>query len=367
MAEKICKKVEYVNQIYVNLGEVNEQDLAQLLEAIRQAKRIILGAEGRSRSALLIGIKGIHRRLISITDSDFAWRNLKEAAIDLEQRNGKTVLLINSGSGGTTTPKEMVKDLRDYIKASGSQKFIICSVTSDTESEIAKLSDIVVRLKGRRDKEEVNAADDSIMGDIYELASAVLFQKIKEAINDGFDAKDTIEATRKEMKIVGRLIDQYLESKNYSDLVDEVTCRSRIVFGSVGPGREVAKMTTIRTRHIKTIVGDDVFLAGALAPPPKPGDVLILISFCGETAPILKWRSDYEAARGIIFSITTGDQSTLFKQSNSYVISSSLKDFYLRAVFLLSPLPGGIMAELRQCGTIIPKETIRIFAHSKTE
>jgi len=367
MEEKICRSVDYINKIAQNLGEVKEENLEKLLQAIRESRRIILGGEGRSRSALLIGIKGIERRTFTETDSSWHWRNITEAARDLEKKRGKTVLLINSGSGDTNIPKEMAKDLRGYINETGSQKFIICAVTSHPESEIAKQSDIVVELKGReKGKEETNPLDSGTMRDVYELASMVLFQEIKEVINKGLGAKETLIAMKKEMELIGELIDEYLASSHYQELVEEIASRERTVFGGRGPDREVAEMTAIRTLHIKIVVGGIAFLAGSLALPPKPGDVIVLISFSGETKSTLKWCYDYKAAGGIAFSIV-GNKSTLSEESRSYILKAPLEEFYMRAAFLLSPLPGGVMEKFRNCGIYIPEEMIRILGHSKTE
>jgi len=369
LEEKVCKSVDYINRIAQNLGEINKKDLERLLQTLRESRRIILGAEGRSRSALLIGIKGIKRRLFAITDSSWRWRNIKEAAVDLEKKHGKTVLLINSGSGTTTTPKEMARDLRSYINERGSKEFIICAVTSKPESEIALFSDVVVVLKGREEKEEkAKQSDVGIMGDIYELGSMVLFQKIKEAINNNLSVEEVLAAVRKEMKIIGELIDEYLASSYYQELVEEIASRARTVFGGLGPDREVAEMTAIRTLHIKNIVKGEVFLAGSLALPPKPGDVIILISFSGETKTTLQWGNDYKAAGGIVFSIV-GKESTLSdpKKSKSYILKAPVEEFYERAAFLLSPLPGGVMEKFKNYGIDIPEEMIKILGHSKTE
>ena len=366
--KKVCKSVDYINQTARNLSEINEEILEEFLRSIRQSRRIILGAEGRSRSALLIGIKGIKKRTFTITDSSFHWRNLKEAAIDLEKKRGTTILLINSGSGETSTPKQLTEDLRGYIEEAGSKKFLICTVTSKSESSIARMSDTVLKMRGRGDDKgrAVNQLDFGIMGDIYELATTLLFHNIKKAINNGFNADKVLKASQKEIKIIGASIDRYLSSSHYQKLVEETSSRARIIFGGLGPAREVAEMTALRTMHIKSVVGESAYLAGSFAPPPKPGDVLVLISFSGETGPTLKWCSDYKAAGGIVFSIV-GRESTLSKASQSYVLGSSVEEFYQKVVFLLSPLPGGIMEKFRQCGIRIPEEIIRILGHSKTE
>jgi len=363
---EVCKSVAYINRIDRNLQRIKKKDIKKLLEASQKCRRIILAAEGRSLSSLFIGIKGTERRIFAITDSSFPWRNIREAATELQKRRGKTVLLINSGGGESTMPKEMAKDLRNWINETHSRKFLICTVTSNPKSKIAKLSDIVVVLKGRTETEsKAKHTDVGIMGDLYELASMVLFQMIKKAVNNALSAKDVLAEMKKEMKTVGHLIDNYLASGHYKNLLKETTSRAVIVFGGLGPGREVAEMTAIRTFHIKRLVRGEVFLTGPLAPPPKPGDVLILISFSGETVTVLKWCSDYRKAGGIIFSIV-GRNSSLYRKSRSFILEGPLEEFYKRAVFLLSPLPGGVMEELKKRGTVIPESMLRIFGHSKT-
>ncbi len=362
----VCKSVGYINRIAKNLAEIKEENLERLLQVLKQSRRIILVAEGRSRSALLIGIKGTRKRIFAPTDSSFHWRNMTEAAIELRKKRGKTTLLVNSGSGKTTTPKEMVNELRAYINKTGTKKFAICTVTSHPESKIAKQSDVIVELKGREEKEEASQ-DSGMMGDIFELASMVLFQEIKNALNNDLSAKEILVAVKKEMEIIGKLIDNYLTLDHYRKLVKETADRSITVFGGLGPDREVAEMTAIRTMHIKSVArGSSVSLAGSLALPPMPGHLIILISFSGETKSTVKWCFNYKEAGGIVFSIV-GNKSALSEEGNSYILKAPLGKFYVRAAFVLSPLPGGVMKKFREHGIHIPESMIRTLGHSKTE
>jgi D-arabinose 5-phosphate isomerase GutQ len=370
MKDKVCQSVDYVNKINQNLKEIKKEELEKLLEAVRDCRRIILVGEGRSGSALRIGIRGINKRVFHEDDSSWRWRNITSAVRDLEQKQGKTLLLINSGSGKTTSPKETAKELSEFINADRekrSQKFIIATVTSHPKAEIAQQCDVVLKLKGREEEiVETNPFESGIIGDQFELASMILFRMIKEAINNDLNSEEILALIKKEMKAIGKMVDYYLGSRHYQDLVAETASRQRIIIGGRGPGKQVGEMAVIRMMHVNRLVQREAWPIGSLTPPPKPGDILLLISFSGETKSTLEWANTYKTAGGIVFSIVGTPNSALSKE-NGYVLNVPEEDFYTRAAFLISPLAGGVMEKLRECGTKIPQEMIRVLSHTKTE
>jgi len=370
----VCKSVWHINRINSNLGEIDEKILEKFVETLRQCRRMILSAEGRSESGLLIGIKGIKKRTFAQGDSSFQWRDITEAAKDLNRKRGTTVLLINSQSGDTTSPKEMAKDLRAFINETGSKKFVICCVTAHTDSEVAKNSDIVLQLKGPEEGKEKEGKEKQgssgikeIMGDVFELGSTLLFYGIKKGVNNGLNAKKILALLKKEMKAVGNLIDNYLKSNHYNEMVNEIAENIKIIFGGKGPDQEVAKMTAIRTKHVVNMLGREAYIAGPLAPAPQPGIIITLISWSGETKPTIEWCNDYGSRGAKVFSIVGTRNSTLYEKSKSYVLEAPVEKFYFRAAFLLSPLPGGVMEKFKRCGIKIPDEMLRTLGHSRTE
>jgi len=370
--EKICQKVDYINKIGQNLRKIKKEELEKLLREIRDCRRIVLVGEGRSLYGLFLGMRAINKRTFHEDDSSWKWSNITEAATAFEQKRGKTLLLVNSGSGNTTSPKEMAKDLRDFINAAKetrSQKFIICTVTSHHKAEIAQQCDVVLELKGREEEkkdEEINPLESGIIEDLFELASMILFRMIKEAINNDLSAEEVMVAINNEMKVIGKIIDDYLSSKHYEELIKEAASRERIVIGGRGPDKKVGEITIIRMLHLNRMVNREAWPTGYLPPPPKPGDILVPISFSGETKSTLEWVEIYKKAAGLIFSIVGTANSSLSKE-NGYVFEAPREDFYVRAAFLLSPLAGGVMEKLKECGTPIPEKMIRILGHSKTQ
>lgn len=367
----VCKSVYHINRIDSNLGEIDEKILEKLVQTLRQCRRIILSAEGRSESGLLIGLNGIKKRTFAQGDSSFKWRNITKAAIDLNKKRGTTVLLINSQSGKTTSPTEMAKDLRTFINETGSKKFVICCVTAHPESEIARNSDMVLQLKGQEEEEGKEKQGSSgikeMMGDVFELGSILLFYGIKKGVNNGLDTKQILALLRKEMKVVGNLIDNYLKTDHYNEMVNEIAESIKIIFGGKGPDQEVANMTAIRTKHLVNVLGREAYIAGPLAPAPQPGIIITLISWSGETKPTIEWCNNYGNGGAVVFSIVGTKNSDLFKKSRSYVLEAPVEKFYFRAAFLLSPLPGGVMEKFKRCGIHIPDEMLRTLGHSRTE
>jgi len=141
--------------------------------------------------------------------------------------------------------------------------------------------------------------------------------------------------------------------------------RSRITMGGLGPARNVAKMTAIRLQHVKRAIGDEAYLSGPFAPRPRAGDILFLVSWSGETEPLFGWCSEQKKFGGYVYSIV-GNESTLSRESKSFIIPSSPIEFYERATFALSPLPLHLVERLNQRGFKLP-EYIMEWWHSVTQ
>jgi 6-phospho-3-hexuloisomerase len=358
-----------MNKIHQNLGEVDSGEAKRLFLAIKESNLLCEVAEGRSQSALKIGLRGIKKATLSQNDTGFRWRNYFDAAPFLEREYGRVGMVVNSGSGETDTPKGNVTDIKRCVQETGSKSFTVNSVTSHRDSSVGQKSDVIVQLKGREEEKEENAdhKEVGLMGDTFELGALVFFLKLKEAINRGRGADHILSEVKTEMQIVGRLVDRYYDSDQYRSLVGNISTRHRTTIGGKGPGQEVATMTAIRLFHINQVLGGRVYLAGPLAPPPKPGDNLLLISHSGETPPVLEWCNKYKKAEARVFSIVGTKSSTLARESTSFYIKAPPDKFYARAAFILSPVPGGKIEIFQSAGIKIPEKMLEIFGHSVTQ
>lgn len=367
---QVCKSVEYFNDIYQHICDVDVGKFKKLYKDAKEADCIIRVAEGRSKAAMDTGINQIQKEVKTITDPDFPGRSLKEAAPILEKKYEKIVLLINSGSGETTTPKETANELKEYIEETNSKRFTIDAITSDIKStigEIAQKYGNVLELKGR-EKEPFTTEEFSrfgIMGDIFELESCLLIQMIKEGVNEDQDYQRVMEKAKEEMAEIGKTIDEHIDSDLYTSLVRDMTPRNQIVVGGIGPAENVALMTAIRLNHIKSPIGDGAWVVGPFAPRPRLNDLLLLISWSGKTAPVLQWCDDFQRAGALVYSVV-GRDSSLSKKSRYFNLDISPGRFYLKAAFLLSPLAVKLVASLEKQGYVLPEHILR-WAHSLTE
>ena len=368
---EICKSFPYINETAENVQSMSEEEVRRLLENLREAECLILVAEGRSKAALHIGIGQIKKEVKLVEDIDFPGRNILEAAPVLKKQYKKICFVINSSSGKTTTPTETVRELAGFIRKSGSNKqFSIDVVTSKPRSSIGIIGrryGTVLRLSGPKSKAKTKdwVLRQGIMNDVYELGSLVLFQKIKEALNEGRDHLWVIKEMSKEMETVGRLIDQCVDSEVYQSLAEKMSTRGHATVGGRGPARNVAEMTVIRLQHVKRAIGDQAYLSGELAPRPRHGDCLLLVSWSGENKPLFAWHKEYAASGADTFSIV-GNHSSLSEATDSIVIESPANQFYLHAAFLLSPLPLLLVGNLEKNGFGLPHE-IMTWYHSSTE
>ena len=369
---KVSSEVGYINSVTTNVSNVKKREFKHFFDDLNAADCIILVGEGRSQSALYIGMGQTNKSVKTMVDIDFPGRDIVEAAPVLEKKYDKIALLVNSGSGETTTPKIVVKQLSDYIERKKSDKFTIDAVVSNTNSTIGKIGEKeyghVVELKGR--KRRPNGTNEfrkhGIMNDIYELSSLLLFQKTKETINEEKDYSAVFKKIEDESSVIGKIVDRFVRSDKYQDLIDKLETRSRITMGGVGPARNVAKMTSIRLQHVKRALGDEAYLSGPFAPRPRACDIMFLISWSGETETILEWCREQKKFGAYVYSIV-GNESPLSRGSESFVIESSSTAFYERATFALSPLPLHLVERLYQRGFMLPEYIMEWWEHSVTQ
>ena len=371
--KKVSSEVEYINSVTANVRNVKKSEFKPFFDDLNAADCIIPLGEGRSQSALYIGMGQIKNKVVkTMIDIDFPGRNIVEAAPVLEKKYDKIVLLVNSGSGETTTPKIVVKQLSDYIEQEKSEKFTIAAVVSNTNSTIGKIGEKdygrVVELKGRRKRKNITNAylKHGIMNDVYELSSLLLFQKTKEAINEGKGHTAVFRKVAEESTVIGEIVDRFVCSDKYHDLIDKLETRSRITMGGLGPARNVAKMTAIRLQHVKRAIGDEAYLSGPFAPRPRACDVLFLISWSGETESILGWCRGQKKFGTHVYSIV-GNESALSRESESFIIESPSTAFYERATFALSPLPLHLVERLNKQKFVLPEYIMEWWEHSVTQ
>ena len=97
--------------------------------------------------------------------------------------------------------------------------------------------------------------------------------------------------------------------------------RTNVFLGGKGTANEIAKMTGVRLFHIKSFLGDNVYITrGVNTPHPRAGDLEILLSYSGETRPVIIWADVIKKFAGTVFAITTSPDSTLAKKADLKII-----------------------------------------------
>lgn len=346
---------------------------------------MICGGSGRSLYSLNAAMSQIaisqigwrNKTILTPDDPGFPGRNMYEAASELERRYKKTLLLINSGSGFSDDPLVMAQDLARYVEDKKTSKFSMGAITSDINSPIAQIvrkHGHVVELKGRGDlKPSFEYGDIGIMGDIFELGSLLLLCMMVEAVFRNLGVDEVFNLCEEEFSKLGPMIDSNVESEAYKRFVDILERRSNVFLGGKGTANEIIKMTAVRLFHIKGFLGDNVYVArGVNTPHPRSGDLEILVSFSGETKPVIAWCDTMKKLNGSILSLTGARNSTLAQKSD-FNITLEEEDkpgqprrFYMRAAYVLSPLPVKLAERLAERGLGLPEPIIKWF-HTVTE
>jgi D-arabinose 5-phosphate isomerase GutQ len=384
---KIKKKisgVEYIELISDNLLKMTEKNLLPLYEDLRAADCIVCGGSGRSLHSLNIAMSQIAmmkepKVIITREDVGFPGRGMYDAASELEKRHKKIVLLVNSGSGESDDPRHLAEELEKYLEETGSTKFTMGLITSNSNSSLAKLAQRhghVVKVAGRR-KQQLPSSDayseTGIMGDLFELGSLFLLQMITEAIADNSSVEKVLELISEEAPVLRELTENAIHSEATKAALDILERRSDVFLGGRGTAEEVAKMTAVRLFHIKKSLGDDVYIArGVNTPHPRAGDLEILISYSGRTKPVVGWCNRFRGLGGTVLSIVGREGAPLDLNSDLRILLEEAVEhgkprrFYMRAAYVLSCLPILLTERLSLKGLLLP-EYILNWYHSVIE
>ena len=384
MGSKISN-VGYVNRIRDNILDIKRRQLLSLYEDLKSVDCVVCSGSGRSLYSLNAAMSQIAmskigwRNKIVLTPDDpgFPGKSMYDAAAQLERRYKKILLLINSGSGLSDDPLAMAQDLAKYIEDRKTSKFSIGLVTSSVNSPLAQIAreyGYVVKLKGRgRSKPSFEYSETGIMGDMFELGSLLLMCMMTEAIFRNLPVDGVFRLCEEEFATLGSMIDSNVESETYTHLVDMLERRSNVFLGGKGTANEIVKMTGVRLFHIKGFLGDNVYTArGVNTPHPRAGDLEILVSFSGETKPVIIWCDVFKKLKGIVLAITGIKKSTLAEKSDFQItLEETVKPgqprrFYMRTAYVLSPLSVKLAERLRERGLKLPEYIINWY-HSVTQ
>jgi D-arabinose 5-phosphate isomerase GutQ len=377
--------IGYVNRIKDNILGINKKSLAPLYEDLRAADCVVCGGSGRSLYSLNAAMSQIalsqvdwrNKVVITPDDPGFPGKNMYDAAADLERRYKKTLLLMNSGSGYSDDPLVMAQDLARYIEEKKSKKFRMGLLTSALVSPLAEVTSkhgTVVQIKGRgKLKPSMDYSEIGMMGDIFELGTLELMNLMIEAIYRNLEVDDVFPMCEEEFNTIGGLIDANVNSETYTKLVDILEKRTSVYLGGKGTANEIMKMAGVRLFHIKTFLGDNVFMTrGVNTPHPRSGDLEILMSFSGESKPVILWCDVLKKFNGTVLAFTSKKDSTLARKADLKIIleeeskSGAPRRFYTRAAYVLSPLPVRLAERLESRGLKLP-EYILSWYHSVTQ
>jgi D-arabinose 5-phosphate isomerase GutQ len=384
MKDKISS-IGYVNKIRDNILGIRRKNLAPLYEALKAADCVVCAGSGRSLYSLNAAMSQIalsqvgwrNKVVLTPDDPGFPGKSMYDAAGDLERRYKKTLLLINSGSGYSDDPLVMAQDLARYIEEKKTSKFTMGLITSSLESPLSQITSQyghVVYVKGRgKSKPSFEYSETGMMGDIFELGTLLLLCMMIEAIFRNLEAEDVFKLCKEEFEKIGAIIDANLKSETYTQLVDLLEKRTNVFLGGKGTANEIAKMTGVRLFHIKSFLNDNVYVTrGVNTPHPRAGDLEILVSFSGETKPVIIWADVMKKFNGTVLAITGSPDSTLAKKADVKIIleeevkPGTPRRFYTRAAYVLSPLPVKLAERLGQRGLKLPEYIISWY-HSVTQ
>ena len=353
--------IGYVNKIRDNILNIRRKSIAPLYAELKAADCVVCAGSGRSLYSLNAAMSQIalsqvgwrNKVILTPDDPGFPGKSMYDAAADLARRYKRTLLLINSGSGYSDDPLVMAQDLARYIEEKKSSHFSMGLITSSSESPLAKITSQygnVIQLKGRgKSKPSFEYSETGMMGDIFELGTLSLLGMMIEAIYRNLEVDEMFGLCAEEFEKIGAVIDANVESDTYTQLVDLMEKRTNV------------------------FLGDNVYVTrGVNTPHPRAGDLEILLSYSGESKPVILWSDVMQKFNGTVLAITGVKDSTLAKKANLKIVleeetkPGAPRRFYTRAAYALSPLPVKLAERLAMRGLKLPEYIISWY-HSVTQ
>ncbi len=369
----------FMNNVIQNISEVDVRQVADLYKDLKSAGVIVPHGEGRSKGAVSIVCSELAKMdrgkiVVDRSDVGFADRDFGQAALKLWQRFGRVSLLILSGSGRSLIPLVDAQKLALLISKPGrTGDYTIDVVTSDPESPIGKLGQkygTCTYVKGRTVSEENSLTSEfkqyGILEDIFILSACIVLQAVAECIYEDSDANTISEKINRLLTETNEIVESVVKSDFLHTLVELLERRGVCYLAGLGSSREVARMTGVRLSHVKRAIGDQVYVSGDTnTPPPRAGDLLIVISHSGETEVVATWCKSFKKMGGVVASIVGAKDSTIASLSDYTLYIPSRyspgrpNDFYIKAAFATSPIPLFLVDRLQERGLKLPEYILR--------
>ncbi len=104
--------IGYINRVRDNILSIPKKSLTPLFDDLKAADCVVCGGSGRSLYSLNAAMSQIalsqvgwrNKVILTPDDPGFPGKNMYDAAMDLERRYKKILLLMNSGSGYSDDP-----------------------------------------------------------------------------------------------------------------------------------------------------------------------------------------------------------------------------------------------------------------------
>lgn len=388
---RITEKFEYMNKIANNVNGINQDQFAHFFNELKPPESAsksdlwLLSGEGRSECSLVIPTnetgKSVNRiRVRNVNDVGLPGSTVYEAAPELERDYNNIKVVVASGSGESSGPLTTVRETTKYLKDKKSDRWKIFLTTSQPKSKIAKIvkenDGMILEIKGAK-KNSKEFLKTGIMRDQFELANFFVYQTIGQMIYEKAEPDRFTKIVEERFPAIGEMIDEHIKTGFYETLMDNLEKHCNVFCGGKDGGYFTSKMNTIRLRHIKNLMGDEVFLIGEPSvKKPLPGDPLLITSFSGgkedvylggtkeEDAYVFNLAKKYQDKKAIIYAFVGNENSPLGKKADhTALLKMDVKrgepnPFYLYAAYVQSPLPGVLAKRLSDLGYPISHEIV---------
>ena len=241
--------------VHNNLRSVDPEALERQYSSLFPREGIMgfyVSAEGRSLYGTEIGFNellGYEKVLLTGCDANYGFgSDIRTAIKNMRRFCDDVQVIISSASGMSKTP---------WIDAKRAKGRATINVLTETpESEIGKLADHLVKLKGRwsRDAKNEEYLNEGIMGDPFELGAACYWYTVAKGIKNGVNLEEFADFYLEETEALFSRLKSELKrierDSRYKYVVELIRDPERTIF-LCDDGSCVAKFTNIRLRNAR--------------------------------------------------------------------------------------------------------------------
>jgi D-arabinose 5-phosphate isomerase GutQ len=341
------EKFTYLNTVFRSLLKEKRGQLKESYSILRDSDFWLYVSSGRSERSFEIPeseiAKNTGKEIRGYSDGGLKGDTLDIAAPKYENYHKSLLSIFITGSGKTPDTLGPLEQMASYLQESKSKKWKILLVTQSANSPAGKIVEenggTVLELRVSENKNSRNYRSKAIMRDKFEIDNLCTFQYLGQAMVESKEYERFYEIVEQKLPLIGRKIDEWIESPMCNSLLDNLERHSDAFVGGRRGGRATSRFLLKRLAQEKQHNRDQAYLiSGDNTPEPKIGDVVMLETKSAgmenfyspalkeKESHVLTWARNAKDLRANVYSFVGAKNPKLEKISDHTVLIDSAGD-----------------------------------------